>query len=273
MFTIGDFARYGRVSARMLRHYDAIGLLRPARTDPVTGYRHYEAAQLARLNRIVALKDLGFTLEQVGLILRERVTAEELRGMLVLRRAELAEAMAAAAARLGQVEARLRSLESEGQMPTSDILVKSVPAVRVAELTGTAASYAPEHIGPVIGPLYDELFTRLNAAGVTPSGPGIAYYEDAPGTDGAVIVHAAVTVSVPAGRDGADFAIVDLPPIERAATIVHRGPMSRIVATEQTLARWLDTGGHRSAGYAREVTLACPPDQEQWVTELQEPLL
>lgn len=64
MFTIGDFARHGRVSVRMLRHYDETGLLRPARVDPAS-YRFYEASQLARLNRIIALKDLGFTLEQV----------------------------------------------------------------------------------------------------------------------------------------------------------------------------------------------------------------
>ncbi|EPY92305.1 hypothetical protein K530_53985 [Streptomyces noursei CCRC 11814] len=82
MFSIGDFARYGRVSARMLRHYDAIGLLPPARTDPVTGYRSYAAAQLARLNRIIALKDLGFSLQQVAAILDEQVGAAELRGML-----------------------------------------------------------------------------------------------------------------------------------------------------------------------------------------------
>ncbi|WP_240957868.1 MerR family transcriptional regulator, partial [Streptomyces barkulensis] len=96
MFTIGDFARHGRVSVRMLRHYDAIGLLRPARTDPVSGYRFYEAGQLARLNRVIALKDLGFTLEQVRTILDERPGTEELRGMLGLRRAELEEAVAAA---------------------------------------------------------------------------------------------------------------------------------------------------------------------------------
>ena len=59
MFSIGDFARHGRVSVRMLRHYDALGLLRPAHVDPVTGYRSYRAAQLSRLNRIVALKELG----------------------------------------------------------------------------------------------------------------------------------------------------------------------------------------------------------------------
>ncbi|CAM5609670.1 hypothetical protein SCALM49S_00040 [Streptomyces californicus] len=82
MFTIGDFARYGRVSPRMLRHYDAVGLLHPDRTDPATGYRLYGAAQLARLNRIIALKDLGFTLQQVAAVLDEQVGPEELRGML-----------------------------------------------------------------------------------------------------------------------------------------------------------------------------------------------
>ncbi|KPC90493.1 MerR family transcriptional regulator, partial [Streptomyces sp. NRRL F-6602] len=89
MFTIGDFARHGRVSVRMLRHYDATGLLRPARVDPANGYRHYTASQLSRLNRIIALKELGFTLQQVRDIVDEKVDAGELRGMLRLRRAEL----------------------------------------------------------------------------------------------------------------------------------------------------------------------------------------
>lgn len=238
---------------------------------PITGYRHYSAAQLDRLNRIVALKDLGFTLEQVRRILEDRPGTEELRGMLALRRAELEEAMAASAARLKQVEARLRSIESEGQMPTQDIMIKSIPAVRVAELSGTAASFRPEHIGPVIGPLYEELYRRLRAAGVDPCGPGVAYYEDVPGGGGAVRVHAGCTV--PHGTAaGPDFEVADLPAAERAATIVHRGAMDDVLTTEQALARWIDAGGHRSAGYPREVYLECPPDTAAWVTELQEPL-
>ncbi|MGW1279149.1 MerR family transcriptional regulator [Streptomyces tsukubensis] len=279
MFTIGDFARHGRVSARMLRHYDAIGLLRPEHTDPRTGYRHYAAAQLAVLNRIVALKDLGFTLEQVRRILDDRVGTEELRGMLLLRRAELEAAVAAAAGRLGGVEARLRSIENEGRMPADDVVIKSVPAVRVAELTAVARSYGPEDITPVVVPLYEELFRRLAAAGVSPAGPGIAYYEHAEGAEvaegdgeGAVLVHAAVTLSA-GDRPGPDVAVVVLPALERAATIVHRGSMDAVVPTSQTLARWVNAHGHRSAGFAREVTLECPPDREKWVTELQEPLL
>ncbi|WP_406138991.1 MerR family transcriptional regulator [Streptomyces anulatus] len=272
MFTIGDFARYGRVSPRMLRHYDAIGLLTPDRTDPATGYRLYGAAQLARLNRIIALKDLGFTLQQVGAVLDERVGPEELRGMLRLRRAELAEAVAAASARLTRVEARLRSIESEGHMPADDVVIKTVPAVRVAELTGRAASYQPQDIGPVIGPLYDRLLPLLEGAGLRPTGPGIARYEDAPGGGGAIVVHAGVTVSAPVGPVGdTEVRVVELPPFE-AATIVHRGAMDDVLSTTHTLARWLDANGYRSTGYSREVNLECPPDQGSWVTELQEPV-
>src|SRR5690242_3708649 len=110
MFTIGEFAKHGRVSVRMLRHYDAIGLLHPVRTDPTSGYRYYEAGQLARLNRVIALKDLGFSLHQVKALLDDDIGTEELRGMLRLRRAELEAAVAEAVARLAQVEARLRTI-------------------------------------------------------------------------------------------------------------------------------------------------------------------
>ncbi|MFJ3731052.1 MerR family transcriptional regulator [[Kitasatospora] papulosa] len=273
MFTIGEFARHGRVSARMLRHYDAIGLLRPDRIDPATGYRYYGAAQLARLNRVIALKDLGFTLQQVRAVVDDQVDADELRGMLRLRRAELEAAMTAAAARLTQVEARLRSIESEGHMPENDVQIKRVPAVRVAEVTSTAPGYQPQDISPVVGPLYEKLFPLLATAGVRPTGPGIARYEDGPDGDGSVVVHAGVTVDAPAGPLGdTGVTVVELPAFE-AATIVHRGFMDHVLATEQILARWIEDHGRRPAGYSREVSLECPEDREMWVTELQLPLV
>jgi len=271
MFTIGDFARHGQVSVRMLRHYDATGLLRPARVDPASGYRFYEAGQLARLNRVIALKDLGFTLEQVRAMLDQQVSAEQLRGMLRLRQAELQAQIAADVSRLSQVEARLRIIEMEGAMPADDIQVKPIPAVRVAELTATAAHLEPAFISPVIQPLYQELGSRLGRAGVVPTGPPIAYYEDAPDGDG-VIIHATMPVSTDPAS-GHDFEITDLPEISRAATIVHRGSMDSVMATLQTLARWIEAHGHRSTGYPREMYLECPEDRDKWVTELQEPII
>ncbi len=182
----------------MLRHYDAIGLLRPAHVDQVTGYRSYEAQQLMRLNQIVALKDLGLTLQQVRSILDDKVSAEELRGMMRLRRAGLQEQIATDTARLAQVEARLQIIEMEGAMPADDLQIKRIPAVRVAELTGTAASFEPRSIAPVIGPLYEELSGRLDRAGLTPTGPAIAYCEDSADGDG-IVVHAAMPVKADPG--------------------------------------------------------------------------
>jgi DNA-binding transcriptional MerR regulator len=253
----------------MLRHYDATGLLRPARVDPASGYRFYAAAQLARLNRIIALKDLGFTLEQVRSLLDQEVSADQLAGMLRLRRAELEAQIAADTARLTQVEARLRIIQLEGTMPANDIKIKSVPAVTVAELTAVAPSLEPASIGPVIKPLYAELGDRLGRAGLTPCGPGIAWYEDGP--DDTVVVHASLPVNAePDGSTG--VTMTTLPQLERAATIVHRGSMDHVLATIQTLGRWVEAHGYRPAGHPREVYLDCPDDQDQWVTELQEPL-
>ncbi|MFC1440226.1 MerR family transcriptional regulator [Streptacidiphilus sp. N1-10] len=275
MFTIGDFAGHGRVSIRMLRHYDAIGLLRPARVDRSSGYRFYETAQLSRLNRIVALKDLGFTLQQVQTILDEDVSAQELRGMLRLRRAELEAAVAEAASNLVQVEARLRSIENEGAMPEEDVVIKRLPALRLAELSGTAASFDPTDIGPVVNRLFDELCAQTEAAGVTPVGPSTVYYETSEALGAEVVVHAGLPVAagVTGGPGGPGFQVVTLPAVEQAATIVHRGSMDRVLATSQLLARWAEAHGYRFRQHAREITLNYSEDPDEWVAELQAPVV
>jgi DNA-binding transcriptional MerR regulator len=192
----------------MLRHYDAIGLLLPAHVDRSSGYRFYEAAQLSRLNRIVALKGLGFTLQQVQTILDEDISTEELRGMLRLRRAELQAALADAASGLAQIEARLRSIEIE----------------------------TPDE------------------------------------GDHGIVVH--VGLPVPAGViEDADLQIVSLPPVECAATIVHRGMTHGFLSTSQLLVRWVDAHGYWFDGHAREVTLNFSENAEDSVAELQAPVV
>jgi DNA-binding transcriptional MerR regulator len=272
MFSIGEFARHGRVSVRMLRHYDTIGLLRPACVDPASGYRFYQAGQLAELNRVIALKELGFTLQQVQAILAEKVSAAELRGMLKLRRAEIQTLLEAETTRLARVEARLMTIEDEARVPADGVVVKRLAPVRVGELTAEAAGWEPEAITPVIQPLYCDLWQRMAGAEVAAAGPAVAYYDDAPAGEGAIVVHAAVPVIAEAGQDPG-FSIVDLPAVETAAVIIHHGSMDDVMSTGQALARWIDANGYRSAGYNREVTLEWSADPDQWVTELQQPIL
>ena len=280
MFSIGEFARHGRVSVRMLRHYDAIGLIRPACVDAATGYRFYQASQLDELNRVIALKDLGFTLQQVQAILEEKLSAAELRGMLRLRRAEIQATIDAETTRLARVEARLLTIEDGARVPANGVVVKRLAPVRVAELTGVAAGYEPEAITPVIQPLYHDVWCRLASADIPAAGPAVAYYEDEDEAQGGILVHAAVPVAAGPGgpgRPGAPsgdhrLSLVDLPEVDSAAAIIHHGSMDDVLPTGQALARWIDANGYRSAGYAREVTLHWCPDPEQWVTELQQPI-
>lgn len=273
MFSIGDFAALGRVSVRMLRHYDAIGLLRPARVDESSGYRFYTAAQLRLLNRVVALKGLGFTLQQVQAMIDEKVEPGELRGMLRLRRAQLAAEMAAGAARLAQVDARLRSIETEGHMDTGDVILKKIPPLHVAQLSAPAPSYDGPDIGEALSPLYPQLIQRLESAGVKPAGPPMAYYVAAPKAPGdeSIIVHAAFPIAGDVPGDPG-FEVADLPAVEHAATLLHHGSMMEAFRTGQLIANWIDDSDYRTVGegYAREIYLDCPMDDDsKWVTELQ----
>src|SRR6478672_6956652 len=111
VFKIGDFAKLSRVTVRTLRYYEEVGLLLPRETDRWTGYRYYSAEQLPRLNRILALKDLGFALDQITRLLDDNVSAADLRGMLKMRHAELQSRIVEMQTQLERVEVRLIQIE------------------------------------------------------------------------------------------------------------------------------------------------------------------
>ncbi|RII17826.1 Multidrug-efflux transporter 1 regulator [Streptomyces sp. YIM 130001] len=269
MFSIGDFATMGRVSIRMLRHYDAIGLLRPARTDESNGYRYYEADQLRRLNRLVALKDLGFTLAEVTRIIDADVDTAELRQLLRVRQVEVAEQITADLDRLGRIEARLRMIEREGTMSTRAVTLKSVAPVRIASLSGVARSNNHADVGPVVQSLFGRLFEALGGAGVQPVGPVVATY--APEEGEKLTVTAACPIGDDVTLDGVDISVLD--GHDEVAVHVHHGAMLTIGEAYQTLATWIEDNGYLTDGTAREVYLLGHPEPEQnWRTELQMPI-
>jgi DNA-binding transcriptional MerR regulator/effector-binding domain-containing protein len=275
MLSIGDFARLAGVSVRMLRHYDALGLLRPARVDPASGYRSYRAAQLDRANRLVALKDLGFTLEDCGRLLGDDVPVEQLRGMLRLRRAELAAQIDADRARLEQVERRLRMIEKEHAMSTSLTLdaysEQALPALRVVQLSGRVAD--GQQVGEVVGPLFGRIDDVVAAAAIVPTGPSVGTYT----TDGDAMVAAA---AFPVGDDvdearaaAAGLELASVPAEPRALVTTMHGPLTAISEAWQTLSREVEARGLSFAGPCREVYHASPGDPDAtWVIELQQPV-
>src|SRR6476620_2163063 len=116
MFSIGEFSRIAAVTARQLRHYEELGLFKPERIDSETGYRYYSALQLPRLNRILALKELGLSLDQIVRLLDENISAQELHGMLTMKKAQIEQTLHDEVSRILSIEERLKQLEEKGTL-------------------------------------------------------------------------------------------------------------------------------------------------------------
>lgn len=271
MLNIGEFARLGQVSPRMLRHYDELGMLNPEQVDPSNGYRLYGAKQLGRLHRILALRDLGFTLEQIREVLEENPPVEEIRGMLRMRQAQIEQNVEEERERLRRVEAHLRALEGSDTVDVQDIVIKQTQPIRIAQ--AAAGGLAHTDIGPAFGRLLPEVLAHLEATGAKP-GISAAYYEDQNGTaeEGNIVLHAGFEIGDQEVPDGERVRVVDLPVVE-VASAVHRGSMDSIMASWEALARWIEDSGYRLAGDCRELYHEWhEEDPARDVTELQQPI-
>jgi DNA-binding transcriptional MerR regulator len=268
MFGIGQFAQLAKVSVRTLRHYDEVGLLEPAVVDEATGYRYYRAAQLPVLNRILVLKDLGFSLAEIARMTERDLSRDELLGMLRLRRTEAERAAEEERRRLARVAARIDLLNGDSAMADIDtaIVVKPLDALHLATVSEPAAGFDVD-FAPIFERLYSTLEGELERTGTTPTGPSCALYEERP--DGRIDVIAAIPVPADAELDPQVVTLHDLPPVERAATLVHRGDMAACERSYQILQRWIESAQERPVGYSREVYLDCTSGRDQWVTELQ----
>lgn len=261
-------------------HYDALGLLRPAYVDDRTNYRFYEASQLATLGRIVALRDLGLRLDQIGRIVKGQTGTADVIRVLERRRAELAGQIDADRSRMARIEERLHLLRGERAMSATNVELKAVPPVWLHEATAPVPGGGPENVGPVIGPLYQSILAALGAAGVPPREPSIAYYTSTSADDGAAAADCDSGLAVHAGFVAEDgdpgiegVETVELPGERLMATLVHHGAMAKIGDSWAALTDWLDANGYRPAGVCREVYLrSMPHPQEDWVTELQWPV-
>ena len=271
MFKIGEFSKVSQVSIRSLRHYDEIGLLRPAHTDAFTGYRFYTADQLSRLNRIIALKELGLSLEEVGHVLNDKVSAREIRGMLRLKEAELRQRVREEQMRLVRVESRLRQIEEEGSMPRFEIILKKVPPKRVLSSRQVAPSL--QEMGDL---LYRAYFTMRQQ--VRDSGPGIAVFYDEMFDECNLDWELGFSISDSyEGNVTVDnrqvFTVSELPEVNMMACTIYEGSYIGLHLGYSALGRWIDANGYRITGPNREIFLHISPERpEAHITEIQFPV-
>ena len=279
MFRIGEFSLIAQVSGRLLRFYDEIGLLSPKYTEPQTGYRYYSAEQLPRLNRILVLKELGLGLDQIARLLDQGASSEEIRGMLLLRKAQITQAMQDDLAQLQLVEARLDQMDAFGQTPVLDVVVKTIPpqrylalrdifpdvaAVRrmVVRMTAIVPHKMPATcLGQIAFVIHSRTFD-----------PDALDFEvgylltGSPGNTGKI--PAAIQLS-----EERVLTVRDLPAVEMMATLVHAGSITDIHRSYGLLGTWVEQQQWQIVGQGRQILLQLPqPDQDDAVIELQLPV-
>lgn len=279
MLTIGQFAKLAQVSLKLLRHYDRIGLLQPVHINRETGYRYYAVEQLDRLNRILALQNLGLSLKDIERLLDEHVSPEELRGMLRLKQSRLRHLLEKETQRLREVETRLAQIESaDPSFQAYDIAFKSASAVQVAGVRQIMSD------GDLIGPMFLQLHEILKANAVK-SGDSIGLYDlSAPLDTGG---EASETFTLTTGRrvrcsehpgswsfdleavytvsgavpprlhmpDGQPIHVRELPAEPVVAAIFHRGAFTTRYNAYSVFTHWADANDYLVSGAIREVYL------------------
>ncbi|GHO60490.1 MerR family transcriptional regulator [Ktedonobacter robiniae] len=274
MFRIGEFSQIARVSGRLLRYYDEIGLLRPQSIDPETGYRYYSARQLPRLNRILVLKELGLSLEHIARLLDQETSVEEIRGMLTLRKAQIEQSVQEEMERLRIVESRLQQIDTHGQMQEPDVILKAVPATpflgrrdvlpgmdAIQHLVRRIAMTVPARMGHhnlghltviIHSPLYDPAALDVE----------VGYLLLGKGPQSLELPEEEV------------LTLRTLPAVETMATLAHVGRVSDTHQSSGALATWMEHHGWQMNGAGRELLIQLPQSQEQdeAVVEIQLPV-
>lgn len=242
MFKIGDFSRLTQVTVKALRHYDQLGLLEPAHIDPFTGYRYYSSAQLPRLNRILALKDLGLSLEQIGQFLDSDLSPTQLRAMLLVKQEETRHALEQEEARLARIEARLRQMEDD-ILPSYDVVVRRIEAQKVASIRRTLPERA------ALGDLFRQLQVYRQQHQLTAKSMMVIWH-DLDYRESNVDAEAVFITTDPLPPDKLVQAR-ELPAVETMACVVHRGATDTIGQACMSLLVWVETNGYEVAGPER----------------------
>lgn len=254
MYKIGDFSQIAQVSIRMLRHYDKLGLLKPDQIDDWTGYRYYTLDQLPRLHRILALKDLGLSLEHIGALLDAPNADEHLYEMLQVKQQSIEQQLAEEQARLERVAARLKEIERVHDPVQYDVALKTLTAHYIAAIREIVPHVS--QMGIARDRIFRQLYDNLARENIEP-GLELAIYHTQAYTEADIdmslaVVIAAREVSLP---PASKIKTYRLPAASLAASVVYRGDLWNIPDIVSGLYRWLGMNGYTSAGAYREIHL------------------
>lgn len=254
MFRIGEFAQIAQVSGRQLRFYDRLGLLRPAHTDRQTGYRYYSMRQLPRLNSILALKELGLSLEQIGPLLENEISPAELRAMLTMKRAQVEQSLREEETRLRHIESRIAQIDRQGAIADYDVVVKQIDAMPYLSVHHSCENMA-EAVRMVRTVAEDG--TRLIRASLRDKLIVVAHNDD---DCGRLDIDIGFSLTRPSNASlkiagGCVLGASELPAVDEMATIVRSGTDSASHNSFGMIGTWIEANGYEIAGPCREVFL------------------
>jgi DNA-binding transcriptional MerR regulator len=245
MLTIGEFARLGQVTVKALRHYDALGLLKPAAIDPQSGYRRYTEVQIPRLQRIGELKALGFRLEAIGSLLDEPPPPARWRALLHGRQGELLREIRASQSALARVDRAVRALD--------DAVAPQDYTVELVELEPALVAGIRDRIPTgTIYTLFQELRGWLEEQGAGAAEPLLTlahlsgpYQADTHDAEAAVLLDTHLPAS---GR----VQVRELP-ATLAAQVVHHGDYRQMYRAHEALTEWINGNGYERRSPGREI--------------------
>ena len=258
MFRIGEFSRIARVTIETLRHYDALGLLKPVNVDPFTGYRYYSARQLMSLNRILALKDVGFSLEEIARILQEKLTNEELRGMLKAQLVRAEQEIQAAQLRQERIVARLQYLNLEDDMPEYEVALKPVEKLTIAAIREVVPTL--EQMPQRCSEMFDAIERWLRENNL-PFGPSMSIYYNEGFTRENIDTECSFILTDPGAvnlpRPNAPIKVRQLDSTPLVASTIATSDFYKkpggLLPAYNALAQWIEENGYLIAGPPREL--------------------
>ena len=267
MLKIGEFARLSQVSLKTLRHYDLLGVLRPSRIDPDSGYRLYEMEQLAEMMRIQALKDCGFTLEEIAHMLQTSdVKAVEI--LLQQRLVSQQQLVAEEQARLQRMQARIKQLTWTNTISRYDVALRQTEQLTLLGLRQYVATTEE------IGPLARKVVRHLEQQALVPIGPLIhLYFDEDMQEEGFDLFVGAPVAASPLVMT--ELRCEVLAGGSQVACVLHCGDYTNIGAAYTALDRWLSLSGYQAGGSYREIYHRSPShtnDPSSYLTEIQYPL-
>jgi DNA-binding transcriptional MerR regulator len=271
MYSIGEYARIAQVSKRLLRYYDEIGLFQPAKIDGESGHRYYSASQLSELNRILALKDLGISLNQIQRFVRDDISPTEIQGMLSLKKAELEQQVLEELQRIRTIESRLKQIQERDSL-VKDVIVKEVPEQRLIGLRKVLPTddSAEELFGSLIHALPGKNNSIYGAMTIVVHGDGIT--SDRTDLEVGRLLHKTNHAPITT-YDGLTLDKRSLPGATMATLIPPTDCCARLLG-HNAIGEWVEANHYAFAGAVRLVFLKLPkhPGDSDFVTEIQFPI-